>query len=540
MSVGSCAPCGNLWQCFAGIENRFEEMTRLKRQGTIKHMLTSTYMQAQSKYPRRKNTIDLTEMLLHRDSSRNFENHYEIIRGAKELGKGAFGEVFKVKNKSTDEIRAMKTICKSRLQHDLEAVSTELEAMMRLSHPNIINFFEFFEEKSAIYVIVELIDGGDFHKLVVPKAKIDEIQTLFRDVFLGVAYCHSMRVAHRDLKMDNCLICEGETRRIAKVIDFGLSAIQRREPVGDIEEDRWLNETLGTKFFVAPEVIASNELYGMKCDSWSLGVMLYIILTNDHPFAAAAFRLSTRAVFRAIIAAPLRLQPLKAMKVPEAAQGLIQGLLHRDVDLRLSAQEALDQQFLRTSGGGKQNDRPVLTRSLSKRIQSWNKVTTAQKVLLMLEAHQAHVRRMDQMRLAFQDLDANGNGYLSFSELREGLVKSGYADETTDFEATFEALDADANGVVNYLEWITATMEPSLIDSRSSMREVFDWLDEDGDGAVSREELQRTLAGVDGAVSELMEEDTNHDGILDWDEFQSMMHKLAELRCADEASPEPP
>merc|ERR1719512_235359 len=158
---------------------------------------------------------------------------------------------------------------------------------------------------------MELCDGGDFHSLFKSKTPHLELQFLFRDVFLAVSYCHAGGICHRDMKLENCLMCKGPKRRIAKVIDFGLAAIHRSG-----QDKRWMEELLGTKYFVAPEVIDEWTRYGFECDLWSVGVMLYIVLTNEHPFAAKASKLSQHRLFKAIQVAPLRKKPLKERKVP--------------------------------------------------------------------------------------------------------------------------------------------------------------------------------------------------------------------------------
>merc|ERR1712050_592658 len=97
----------------------------------------------------------------------------------------------------------------------------------------------------------------------------------------------------------------------------------------------------------------------------------------------------------------------------------------------------------------------------------------------------------------------------------------------------FKSLDTNLNGRVNYLEFIGATLEPGLIDSEANMREVFDWFDADGNGNISTQELCDAVGELE-AQAVLTDSDTSHDGVLSWEEFKEMMHKLAQLRRSSE------
>merc|ERR1712159_251659 len=113
---------------------------------------------------------------------------------------------------------------------------------------------------------------------------------------MAVSYCHNQGVAHRDLKFQNCLIqkYDCQKRRMCKIIDFGLSAIMR---VGD-QRGKWCREQLGTSCFIAPEVLEKpHPNYGRKYDCWAMGVIIYIVLTEEHPVAAMATEMSTNAFF---------------------------------------------------------------------------------------------------------------------------------------------------------------------------------------------------------------------------------------------------
>mmetsp|Transcript_97001 Transcript_97001/g.302520 ORF Transcript_97001/g.302520 Transcript_97001/m.302520 type:complete len:512 (-) Transcript_97001:39-1574(-) len=480
----------------------------------------------------------MTDLLLHYDPNRLYQKHYKtLIR----IGEGGFGSVHRCEHLLTGDRRAVKIISKANINQDMHFVLVEIEALLLLDHPNIVKFYEFFEQDECILLITELCACGDFGLLHRSRCPLEEIRPLFRDMMLGIAYCHDQNVVHRDLKLENCLLCEGQTRKIAKVIDFGLSAIRMdahsppqgedtpKSPKEDNED--WLQEALGTKYFAAPEVIDKNKKYGTKCDLWSAGVMLYILCTNEHPFAEQASRLPTKALFKAVCTSPMRVQPLLKARVPEDACGLMRSLITRDTARRVDAIGALSMPWLRPKDSHELDFTNCLPRKkatrIAERLNSWSETTYFEKVLLMLVGHQAKLKEVDDMRVAFMSLDKNGDGSLSKEELRCGLQTRGYA--LSDFEDMFSWLDSNENAKLDYSEWLSATLEPQVIAAENSIRELFDYFDADSSGSITCQELTRVVSSEEAKhVLEL--NDVSKDGVIDYKEFKELLESLARVR----------
>lgn len=473
-------------------------------------------------------------LLLHRPT-RSFAKHY---RKGQKLGEGGFGSVFRCQNRASDDMRAVKVIPKGHVQKDMEYVHTEIEAMVRLDHPNIVKMFDFFEERSNILVVIELCAGGDFGKLHRNKCPMDIVRPLFRDIVLGMAYCHDLQIVHRDMKFENCLVTDGRKRKIGKIIDFGLSAIKRDSEVEadgspKRSDEGWLSDALGTKYFAAPEVIDKHLKYGVKCDVWSLGVMLFIMFTNEHPYAKDATMLSTPDLFSKILLGAYREEPVRRCKVSSCAAALMKQMLTRDAAGRITALEALDNPWLRpltfteldmhTAISQKNSD------NFARRLTSWAGTSHFEKVLLMLVAHQAKLRELEDMRAAFVALDRDGNGSLSKQELVQGLKSMGHAMSTARFNEMYKWLDSNENSKLDYSEWLCATMEPAIISAESSIRELFEFFDTDDNGYVSHEELLH-VASAEEAEDVFAQSDTSKDGRIDYEEFKAFMRSIAKLR----------
>uniref|UniRef100_A0A7S1W1K1 non-specific serine/threonine protein kinase n=1 Tax=Alexandrium catenella TaxID=2925 RepID=A0A7S1W1K1_ALECA len=482
-----------------------------------------------------RQSFSRSSLLLHYNPDRSFVKHYQ--KGAK-LGQGGFGAVFRCTHRASNDMRALKVIKKTDVQKDMEYVYTEIEAMLRLDHPNIVKMHDLFEERHDILVVVELCTGGDFGKLHRDQCPMETVRPLFRDIVLGMAYCHDLQIVHRDIKFENCLLADGRKRKIGKVIDFGLSAIKRKFEV-DAEgspkrsDEGWLSEALGTKYFAAPEVIDKGAKYGIKCDVWSLGVMLYIMFTTEHPYAKDATSLSTVELFARILTSPYREEPVRRGRVPVHAATLMKGMLDKDSVARISAVDALGNPWLKPLTFRELDMHTAISqessRSLAGRLDSWSRTSHFEKVVLTLVAHQAKLKEVEDMRSAFVALDMDGNGSLSRQELERGLKNMGQAMSTAHFDQMYKWLDSNENSKLDYTEWLCATMEPAIISAESSMRELFEFFDMDDNGYVSHKELEH-VTSAEEAHEFLAQSDTSKDGRLDYEEFKVLMRSISKSR----------
>eukprot|EP00930_Biecheleria_cincta_P053199 TRINITY_DN3858_c0_g1_i3.p1 TRINITY_DN3858_c0_g1~~TRINITY_DN3858_c0_g1_i3.p1 ORF type:complete len:591 (-),score=111.32 TRINITY_DN3858_c0_g1_i3:16-1746(-) len=476
--------------------------------------------------------VNIKSLLFLPDPGRSMQKSYKNLE---KLGAGAFGAVYKAETVATGENVAIKNIALTDVAEDMNFVYAELEAMLQLHHPNVVKFFEYFEEESSLWIVTELCTAGDFSELNHGINDPAEVKLLIRDMVMAMAYCHDHGVAHRDLKFENCLIAlSSKKQRFGKVIDFGLSAIRRPGDKG-----QWLNDQLGTRYFVAPEVIDQNRPYDVKCDCWSMGVMLYIILTDEHPCCPDAHRLGTTALFKKILAGRIRDRPLQDANVEKAAVNLVKGLLNPESDRRMTATEALCGEWLSNVhdsrhktgsmvrlpstdaartwwGGSRANAAPVpptpMSRSMLKRLAAFKSYSKFERAVLTLIAHRSEDSHCAELREAFHSLDTARNGTLSRKEVQAGIRQCGQTPfSEMEFEQIFDALDADGTGKVHYTEWIAATMKPSHLATGKAIKQVYAFLDLDNTGLISQEELHRVLGCMDSVRAVLDQGDRNGD-----------------------------
>ncbi|KAL3351225.1 hypothetical protein AABB24_019698 [Solanum stoloniferum] len=202
---------------------------------------------------------------------------YELGRT---LGEGNFGKVKFAKHTDSAQSFAIKILEKNRIQ-DLritDQIKREIRTLKVLKHPNVVRLYEVLASKTKIYMVLEYVNGGELFDRIASKGKLSETQgrKLFQQLIDGVSYCHDKGVFHRDLKLENVLIDGG---RNIKITDFGLSALPQH-----LRDDGLLHTTCGSPNYVAPEVLSNRGYNGATSDTWSCGVILYVILTGFLPF----------------------------------------------------------------------------------------------------------------------------------------------------------------------------------------------------------------------------------------------------------------
>ncbi|KAF8561309.1 hypothetical protein P879_11291 [Paragonimus westermani] len=214
------------------------------------------------------------------------------------LGRGACGEVRLVFEKTSCERRAMKIVQKKTfsvptklgnvgpfhfplsLQTFSNRIQSEVDILMKLSHPCVIYIYDVIDTDDAVYMILELVEGGELFDRIVSLGQLPESDAkfLFLQMAIAVEYLHEHGITHRDLKPENILLENSEHRCLIKVTDFGLSKF--------VDGNTMLRTFCGTPTYLAPEILktAGSGTYTSAIDIWSLGVILYVCLVGYPPF----------------------------------------------------------------------------------------------------------------------------------------------------------------------------------------------------------------------------------------------------------------
>ena len=263
---------------------------------------------------------------------------YEL---GKVLGEGTFGKVQLGTDVETGNKVAVKVLSKVKLQQQNmgSQIKKEISIMKLVNHPNVVNLVEVLASRSKIFIVLELVTGGELFDEIVEAGRFSEERSrkYFHQLCSGVLYCHGQGVAHRDLKPENLLL---DSNGILKISDFGLSAMNLAgadELEGGMKE--LLHTTCGTPNYVAPEVLADKGYDGKAADTWSCGVILFVLLAGYLPFDEPTMSLLFKRIAKADFEYPTW--------VVGDAKDLIEKLLQADPKKRISLDEALKHAWLK-------------------------------------------------------------------------------------------------------------------------------------------------------------------------------------------------
>ena len=272
---------------------------------------------------------------------------FYIIEQDTILGEGASAIVRKGIKKDSGETYAIKIIDKSQMgENELESLYNELKIMSIIDHPNIVRVYEYYECHGVVFIVMELMNGGELFDKIVEYEHYTEKQAseTFRPIVDAVRYCHTLGIVHRDLKPENLLYSSNEENAMIKVSDFGFAKFL----IPKAQEQ--LFTACGTPSYVAPEIIESKG-YDSKVDCWSLGVILYVMLCGFPPFYAD----DNNTLFNMIKKADFEFHSPYWDNVSENAKDLIKKLLIVEPEKRLSTEEILKHPWLTQTVHSKEN-----------------------------------------------------------------------------------------------------------------------------------------------------------------------------------------
>ncbi|KAF4525634.1 hypothetical protein B566_EDAN001234 [Ephemera danica] len=218
------------------------------------------------------------------------EPHIGKYKLLKTIGKGNFAKVKLAKHVPTGKEVAIKIIDKTQLNpSSLQKLFREVRIMKMLDHPNIVKLFQVIETEKTLYLVMEYASGGEvFDYLVLHgRMKEKEARAKFRQIVSAVQYCHQKKIIHRDLKAENLLL---DSEMNIKIADFGFS--------NEFTPGSKLDTFCGSPPYAAPELFQGKKYDGPEVDVWSLGVILYTLVSGSLPFDGSTLRELRERVLR--------------------------------------------------------------------------------------------------------------------------------------------------------------------------------------------------------------------------------------------------
>ena len=472
--------------------------------------------------------VNLTNELLVGKSKSDPEEDYKKLNF---LGEGSFASVYKVQNKFTDVICAMKVINKtfSCTIEDENEILNEINILRTMDHPGILKIFEFYSSKQNYSIVTELCPGGELFQQIIDKGPFTEKYSAYvmYQIFSAVNYCHKMHIVHRDLKPENILIVgkDREGLPTIKICDFGTSKM--------FEKGAVQRKLVGSSYYIAPEVLKKH--YNEKCDVWSCGVIMYILLSARPPFGGE----DDNEIMERVATGKYDLESPPFNKLSKNSLDLIKRLLTMDPDQRISAEQALNhpwfKEFKSQEIYNRINDTDTM-KTLVENLKKYKRTSIIQETALAyLVHHFPQIKDVVNSCKLFNQIDKSGDGKITKAELLRGLSER-YKSDTleADVEEIYKNLDMDNNGYIGYEEFVRAAVSKEYFVRDNVLRFAFRYFDKDGSGEITFDEIEALFSQSisdktkvhETLVNIIKEVDKNNDGKINFDEFSKVMKKM--------------
>ena len=474
------------------------------------------------------NTINLTNEVIVSHSKADPNADYKKLNF---IGEGSFAAVYRVQNKITESIRAMKVINKSSTcsEEDEQEIINEINILRTLDHPNVLKIFEFYSDKNSYSIVTELCSGGELFQEIIDKGPFNENYSAYvmYQILSAINYCHNMKIIHRDLKPENILIVDRDRNSYPriKICDFGTSKM--------FEKGAVQKKLVGSSYYIAPEVL--RKRYDEKCDIWSCGVILYILLSGRPPFAGE----TDKEIMESVTLGKYDLKSPPFDSISKSCKDLIQKLLHMESKKRISAQDALNHAWFKENNSkelfNQIKDESTLKKLLHN-LKTYKRDSIIQETALAYLVHNfPQMKDVVNACKLFNQIDINGDGKITKEEFLKGLqTKMKSSSLAKDVDEIYKNIDMDNNGYIEYEEFVRAAVNKEKFLNDSVLRYAFRYFDKDNSGEITMDEIEEVFkesitdkTKIHDSLQQIINEvDANCDGVIDFNEFVFIMKKM--------------
>lgn len=394
------------------------------------------------------------------------------------IGSGGFGKVRLFRDRNCETLKyAIKTLKKDFLNsHSIQCIIDEVKILRSVDHPNIVKYFETYEDEHFIHIVMEYIPGNNLFEFILRDGENNKIyanninkenennnfvnkdkhrekdknnkenedkhpinfikenefkanyhnsittttftsrkKRLFTEneicqlvisILKAILFLHRANIIHRDLKPENILFSNPDDFSSVKLIDFGLSVFELR-----VEKYR-----VGSPYYMAPEMIDGS--YSKASDMWSIGVILYLILTGKQPFQG----LDQTEVYRKIKKGVYDKKLLKDNKWSSEIGDFVEKLLLVSETERMKSEEVFEHPWI--SKFSTQNfNTAIINESIIESLRSFSKNNILQKEILFYLARISNEKEILELKKAFDEIDENNTGVIEYTQLENTIKK---------------------------------------------------------------------------------------------------------------------
>lgn len=422
----------------------------------------------------------------------NNEDVTQVYNVQEKLGTGYFGTVKLVTPKiDPNKKYAVKSIDKTKLSaQKIKNLSREIEGLASLDHPNIIKYYEIYDDDQYFHIVMEYCSGGELFERIVAKKRLSEQHAaeLVYKIASAISHCHANGIVHRDLKPENILFENKSEFSDIKIIDFGLSRKYT---------DDELHSIVGSPYYVAPEVLDGN--YDNKCDIWGIGVLMFVLLSGRPPFYSE----NKKELFNKIKNDPLPLEKKVWKKISSEAIDLIKDLLQKNPKKRPTAKKILEYTWFQQTMNGVYSNRDIDPEIITA-LKEFTQPRQLVKSILKYIIKELKSSEIDKLKKIFMIMDKNKTGYIDLAQVgasfnlnknndlcQSNLKIQQYGTEVV--KVNNFVSDNLKNKKIDYSSFITAALRKKNLLNKDILWETFKHMDVDNSGCITVSDFDKAM-----------------------------------------------
>eukprot|EP00397_Hematodinium_sp_SG-2012_P010288 GEMP01010397.1.p1 GENE.GEMP01010397.1~~GEMP01010397.1.p1 ORF type:complete len:499 (+),score=77.68 GEMP01010397.1:154-1650(+) len=402
---------------------------------------------------------------------------YTVERGV--LGNGLSGVVRTVVNKQTGRKAAMKSLrIENMSQKKWDMLYNEVEIYLQMDHPHICRLLEVYEDETAVHLIMELCSGKELYDRLASKKRYSEFDAVVAvlQMFAALQFMHDHHMCHRDLKLENWVYADESEDAKLKLIDFGFSKV--------FSAGIPMTAMHGTVYYVAPEVL--KGCYDYKCDIWSTGVIVYMLLSGSPPFNGQ----NDSQIISKIKKGVFTYSGQRWAGISEDAKGFISSLLQHTSSDRPTAEVAIQHRWLKRLKPKTEDE--AIDVSVLDNIRDFSSSNVMKRAALNLMALSLTSYELESLESQFKALDKTGRGVICMTDLRKAM-KEHLGMNDNESSKVFKHLSGQENAEIFYSEFLAAAMQSRFQMQEYMMREAFQKFDQANTGKITVDNLRDVL-----------------------------------------------
>lgn len=484
---------------------------------------------------------------------RKLQNEYTV--SSQVLGTGCNGSVRlatsrTLKNAQSFAVKSLsiKGIKPEHLSH----LQSEIEIFLCMDHPHVARLIDVYESEKEISLVMERMAGGELFQRITDCKRFTERKAAeaMRQMLLAVNYIHSHYIVHRDLKLENFLLDAPGSDHL-KLIDFGFSKFFD-DPVNGtyatgsasasdeqprIKRKAHFHTSCGTLAYVAPEVLKRS--YSNQCDLWSMGVIVFILLSGHMPFHGDEDKQMSKIVHGRYVMKSDHWRGISGL-----AKAFVKCLLHVDPEKRLTCQGALEHRWIVNCCNlqGRVSDPISPPAWVSDSLRAWIVAPRLHRACMSMMAWSLSNEQCAQVRDHFLHLDKDHDGAISLSELMSFMVDRHHVPEA-EVKSIFELFVKNHDQEIHYSDFLAAVVANRIELDHDLLYTTFQKFDVKSSGYITQDDLRDVLGETfeDEHVAELLQEADvlQKDGKIDFREFVAYIRaSRRHVQCTTEGKGE--